>query len=62
MLKTISKVGKSQMLIFDTALRDLTGLRAGDLVDVTIHKDGALKLTPVRRPAGSKVVSATAKR
>ena len=42
------------MLIFDTALRDLTGLKAGDLVDVTIHKDGALKLTPVRRPAGSK--------
>ena len=37
MLKTITKIGNSQGLIFDSALRDLTGLKEGDEVNVTVH-------------------------
>ena len=36
-LKTIGKVGNSQGLIFDAALRELTGLKAGDQVNITVH-------------------------
>jgi len=48
MLKTISKVGNSQGLIFDAALRELTGLKAGDQVNVTVHEGGAITITPMR--------------
>ena len=48
MLKTISKIGNSQGLIFDSALRELTGLKAGDQVNVTVHEGGAIVITPMR--------------
>jgi len=48
MLKTISKVGNSQGLIFDAALCELTGLKAGDQVNVTVHEGGTIKITPMR--------------
>ncbi len=48
MLKTISRIGNSQGLIFDAALRELTGLRAGDQVNVTVHEGGTITLTPMR--------------
>lgn len=48
MLKRISKVGNSQGLIFDAALRDLTGLKAGDQVNVTVHDGGAIVIAPIR--------------
>lgn len=48
MLKTISKVGNSQGLIFDAALCELTGLKAGDQVNVTVHEGGAITITPMR--------------
>ena len=56
MLKTISKVGNSQGLIFDAALRELTGLKAGDQVNVTVHEGGAITITPMR----SKIAPADA--
>jgi len=48
MLKKISKVGNSQGLVFDTALRELTGLNVGDLVNVTVHEGGTIVITPMR--------------
>ncbi len=62
MLKSISKVGNSHGLIFDTALRELTGLKPGDQVNVTVHEGGAITLTPIRRAATPEVVSATIKK
>lgn len=47
MLKTISRVGNSQGLIFDAALRELTGLKAGDQVNVTVHEGGAIIIMPM---------------
>jgi antitoxin component of MazEF toxin-antitoxin module len=47
-LKRISKVGNSQGLIFDAALRALTGLKAGDEVNVTVHEGGAIVIAPMR--------------
>ena len=48
MLKSISKVGNSHGLIFDTALRELTGLKPGDQVNVTVHEGGSIVITPLR--------------
>ena len=48
MLKTIAKVGNSQGLIFDSALCELTGLKAGDQVNVTVHEGGTIVLTPMK--------------
>lgn len=48
MLKKISKVGNSQGLVFDTALRELTGLNVGDPVNVTVHGGGTIVITPMR--------------
>ena len=48
MLKTITKIGNSQGLIFDSALRELTGLKAGDKVNVTVHEGGTVTITPMR--------------
>ena len=62
MLKSISKVGNSHGLIFDTALRELTGLKAGDQVNVTVHEGGAITLTPIRKSAAPEVVSTTIKK
>jgi antitoxin component of MazEF toxin-antitoxin module len=48
MLKTITKIGNSQGLIFDAALRELSGLQPGDQVNVTVHEGGAIVITPLR--------------
>jgi antitoxin component of MazEF toxin-antitoxin module len=47
MLKTISKIGNSQGLIFDTTLCELTKLKVGDQVNITVHPGGSLMLTPI---------------
>jgi len=49
MLKSICKIGNSQGLILDAALLELSGLRIGDQVNVTVHEGGAITLTPMRR-------------
>jgi len=48
MNKTISKIGKSQGLIFDAALKKLTGLEIGDLVNVEIHQGDKISITPLQ--------------
>lgn len=59
MLKTIAKVGNSQGLIFDNALCELTGLRVGDQVNVTVHEGGTISITPIRKAATPQVVDRT---
>jgi antitoxin component of MazEF toxin-antitoxin module len=62
MTKTITKVGNSQGIIFDAALMDLTHLKLGDQVAVTVHEGGSIVLTPVRPAIEPKQAAATAKR
>jgi len=58
-LKTISKVGNSQGLILDAAIMDLTGLRVGDQVNVSVAPGGAIILTPIRKaPPAAEVTTA----
>ncbi len=59
MLKSISRIGNSYGLTFDTALRELTGLQPGDQVNVTVHAGGTIVLTPIRKTAAAEVISAT---
>lgn len=59
MLKSITKIGNSQGLIFDAALCELSGLKAGDAVNVTVHSGGTITLTPIRRAASAEKVSET---
>ena len=65
MVKTISKIGNSQGLMFDSALMELAHLKAGDQVNVEVHAGGTLTLTPLRpRPSRaevSRVIKATLK-
>jgi antitoxin component of MazEF toxin-antitoxin module len=61
MLKSIIKVGNSQGLIFDTALCELTGLKAGDQVNVTVHEGGAVVITPIRPTISANEAAASAK-
>ena len=65
MIKTITKVGNSQGIIFDAALMELAHLKTGDHLNVEVHEGGTLTLTPIRpRPSReevSKVVKSTMK-
>lgn len=62
MLKTITKVGNSQGIIFDAALLDLACLKVGDQLNVTVHAGGTITLTPVHTPIQPDKAAATAKR
>ncbi len=63
MTKTITKIGNSQGITFDTAFMDLARLKVGDRVDATIVPDsGAIVLMPLRKGPSRKEVSATIKR
>jgi antitoxin component of MazEF toxin-antitoxin module len=57
MLKSITKIGNSQGLIFDAALLELAGLKTGDQVNVTVHEGGTITLTPLRRTASPEQVT-----
>ncbi len=62
MVKSITKVGNSQGLIFDAALLDLARLKAGDKVNVEVHEGGTITLTPIRsRPSRGEISSAIKK-
>ncbi|MGQ0653413.1 MAG: AbrB/MazE/SpoVT family DNA-binding domain-containing protein [Betaproteobacteria bacterium] len=61
-VKSITRIGNSQGLIFDAALLELAGLKAGDQVNVTVHEGGSITLTPVRDTLGASEAGAAAKR
>ena len=46
MIKTITKVGNSRGIIFDSALLELAGLKEGDKLNVTVHEGGTITLVP----------------
>ena len=48
MVKTITKVGNSQGLIFDATLLEMAHLRIGDEVNVEVHQGGTITVTPIR--------------
>lgn len=56
MVKTITKVGNSQGLIFDATLLEMAHLRIGDEVNVEVHEGGTITVTPIRtKPAPGEV-------
>ena len=59
MTKTITKVGNSQGIIFDTALMDLARVKVGDQVNVTVvPHTGAIVLMPLRfEPSAEEIRS-----
>jgi len=62
MTKTITKIGNSQGLMFDSALMDLARIKVGDRVSISVHEGGSIVLTPVRPVIGPEKAAATAKR
>ena len=60
--KTIAKIGNSQGIIFDVALMDLTRLKVGDQLVVTVHDGGTITLTPIHPAIEAERAGATAKR
>lgn len=65
MIKTISKVGNSNGIIFDATIMDLAHLQPGDQVNLEIHEGGTITLTPIRpqpsREQVTKTITATVK-
>lgn len=47
MIKTITKIGNSHGIIFDSALLQLAHLKAGDQVNVEIRSGGTITITPM---------------
>lgn len=59
MTKTITKIGNSQGLMFDSALMDLARLKAGDRVNVEVHEGGTITITPINpRPSRDEISQA----
>lgn len=63
MIKTISKIGNSQGIIFDSALLQLARLKVGDEVNVEVHSGGTITIAPLE-PAviGPEAASEVARR
>lgn len=56
MIKTITRIGNSQGIIFDAALIELARLKAGDQVNLEVHEGGTITLTPLRpRPSRARI-------
>jgi antitoxin component of MazEF toxin-antitoxin module len=62
MIKTITKIGNSQGIIFDSALMELAHLKVGDEMSVTCHDGGSIILTPIRPLIDTEQVAKSAKR
>lgn len=58
MVKTISKIGNSRGLIFDSALLQLAKLKEGDEVNVEVHAGGTITITPLRAEASPEQIDA----
>ena len=62
MTKTITRIGNSQGLMFDSALMDLARIKVGDQVSITVHEGGSIVLTPLRPVILPEKASTSAKR
>ena len=61
MLNTMTRIGNSQGLMFDAGLCELTGLKVGDQVTVTVHEGGVVILTPLWQTVAAPDAAASAK-
>jgi antitoxin component of MazEF toxin-antitoxin module len=48
MIKTITKIGNSHGIIFDSALLQLAHLKPGDEVNVEVHAGKTILITPMK--------------
>lgn len=56
MVKTISKIGNSQGIMFDAALMELAHLKIGEQVNVEVHAGGTITITPLHpRPTPDEI-------
>jgi len=56
MVKTITKVGNSQGIIFDSAIMEMAHLATGDEVNVEVHEGGTITITPLHpKPSPTEV-------
>lgn len=63
MIKTITKIGNSQGIIFDSALLQLARLKVGDEVNVEVHSGGTITIAPMEQAViETERAAATAKR
>ncbi len=62
MTKTITKVGNSQGIIFDTAFMDMAHLKVGDRLQVTFHQGGSVVLTPEKPVITPEMARETARK
>jgi antitoxin component of MazEF toxin-antitoxin module len=58
MIKTITKIGNSQGIIFDSALLQLARLKVGDSVNIEVHSGGTITLSPLEGSVSPAEVSA----
>ncbi len=65
MVKTLTKIGNSQGIMFDAPLMDMARLKVGDQVNVKVHEGGTVTLTPLRPTLSprdvTRVIKATMK-
>lgn len=61
MIKTITKIGNSQGIIFDAALMELARLKVGDEVNLTVHTSGTIQMTPIKPTIAPEDAAAAAK-
>ncbi|MDR2982368.1 MAG: hypothetical protein LBV12_09010 [Puniceicoccales bacterium] len=59
MIKSISKIGNSQGLIFDANFMELAHLKLGDQLNVSVHEGGAIILTPIKSTPTEEEISAS---
>lgn len=57
MIKTITKIGNSQGIIFDAALMSIAHLAPGDNVNIEVHRGGTITITPLRPQPSAKEVT-----
>jgi antitoxin component of MazEF toxin-antitoxin module len=63
MIKTITKIGNSQGIIFDSALLQLARLKVGDEVNVEVHSGGSITIAPLEKPLiNASMAAETARR
>jgi len=62
MIKTVTKVGNSQGVIFDSAVMELAHLKLGDSLNLEVHSSGTITLTPMRPQIDAARAADTARR
>jgi len=62
MKRTIIRIGNSQGVMLDSALKDQAVVKVGDQVTITVHQGGSIVLTPVKPVIHKENASAISRR